>query len=125
MLLFIYLFPVDDGKVYGCARPPILEPQGDDEEEDEDDKEDDDGSPNEDSNDEDFMRGFLFAPDDIQDFMFALKDDQHGIGYQGMDSRSILGGHVTLFDDPVMKQNRRQGIKGNVSNIVNDPQLLW
>eukprot|EP00057_Strongylocentrotus_purpuratus_P002909 XP_003725500.2 PREDICTED: G patch domain-containing protein 1 [Strongylocentrotus purpuratus] len=103
----------DDGKVYGCARPPILEPLGDDE----GDKEDDDESPNEDSDEEDFMRGFLFAPDDIQDFMFALKDDQHGIGYQGMDSRSILGGHVTLFDDPVMKQNRRQGIKGSAFGI--------
>ncbi|XP_063951747.1 G patch domain-containing protein 1-like [Lytechinus pictus] len=105
------------GRVYGCSRPPVLGQQSDDDSDADDNKEGDDDGPVEDSDEEDFMRGFLFAPDDIQDFIFALKDDQHGIGYQGMDSRSVLGGHVTLFDEPVMKQNRRQGIKGRAFGI--------
>ena len=86
-----------------------------DEEEEEEDSKDEPSDDDADS-DEDFMKGFLFAPDDIQDFIFALKDDVHGIGYRGLDSsRSILGGHVTLFEEPVTSKSRRQGIRGHVS----------
>ncbi|XP_071488874.1 G patch domain-containing protein 1-like [Diadema antillarum] len=110
------------GKVYGCARPPVT---GEEEDDDSGNKAGDSDGPSgseddedEDEDEEDFMRGFLFAPDDIQDFIFALKDDVHGIGYHGMDSsKSVLGGHVTLFDEPVTSRNRRQGIKGHAFGI--------
>ena len=98
--------------MYGCEKPPGPGEGNDEEEEDSKDEPSDDDA----DSDEDFMKGFLFAPDDIQDFIFALKDDVHGIGYRGLDSsRSILGGHVTLFEEPVTSKSRRQGIRGHVS----------
>ena len=41
------------------------------------------------------MQGFLFAPHDVHIQQFKGKDDLHGIGYQGMEERVVLGGRET------------------------------
>ena len=50
--------------------------------------------------DEDIMnnqyRDFLFAPDDIPNFVAKPKENLFGIGYQGLERGNVLG-HVNLF----------------------------
>jgi hypothetical protein len=50
-------------------------------------------------------RDFLFAPDDLPPFVATPKENQHGIGYRGLDRTSMLGsrpvsGHINLFEMP-------------------------
>ena len=35
-------------------------------------------------------RGFMFAPHDVAPWQFVAKDDNHGIGYQGMEQQDVL-----------------------------------
>ncbi|XP_071959371.1 G patch domain-containing protein 1-like isoform X2 [Antedon mediterranea] len=67
-------------KVYGCA---ISQADGDQSSEDE------------------YAQGHYFAPKDVESFKFRTKDNQHGIGYKGIDSRTAMFGgheHLNLFE---------------------------
>ena len=51
--------------------------------------------------DEDMMnnqyRDFLFAPDDVPNFVAKPKENLFGIGYQGLERGNVLGHHINLF----------------------------
>ena len=42
-------------------------------------------------------KDFLFAPDDIPNFVAKPKENLFGIGYKGLDRGSNVLGHVNLF----------------------------
>ncbi len=66
----------------------------------------------EDEEEEDLVRykDFLFAPDDVPEFLARPKDNLFGIGYSGLDRNALLGGssgsggHFSLFDEPAAQQ---------------------
>ncbi len=72
--------------------------EGEDQEEEEDDDEEEELSR---------YKDFLFAPDDVPEFVANPKDNLFGIGYSGLDREALLGvtgtgthGHFSLFDEP-------------------------
>ena len=42
-------------------------------------------------------KDFLFAPDDIPNFVAKPKENLFGVGYKGLDRGSNVLGHVNLF----------------------------
>jgi G patch domain-containing protein 1 len=46
-------------------------------------------------------RDFLFAPDDIPEFLAKPKENLSGIGYKGLDRATVLSSHINLFEPPV------------------------
>ncbi|XP_068117508.1 G patch domain-containing protein 1 [Hyperolius riggenbachi] len=82
-------------KTYGCALPPT-------------------GSENsEDEDDEYIPDDITFAPKDVMPIDFSVKDNVHGLGYQGLDPRQALFGssdsHFSLFSDGSDKTFRGMG----------------
>lgn len=72
-------------KVYGCQLPGSSTHSG--------------GSGGDSSDESDSeMQSMTFAPDDYDAFVVKIKDDVFGIGYQGLDKRPVLSGHVQLFE---------------------------
>ncbi|XP_038067893.1 G patch domain-containing protein 1-like [Patiria miniata] len=71
-------------------------------------------SDNDDGEDDDPFKDFLFAPTDVEEIALHPKDDYHGIGYRGLDpSMAGMGGHVALFEEqPVYSRSGRRGIAG-------------
>ena len=48
-------------------------------------------------------RAFLFAPDDVPQFLANPKNNLFGIGYSGLEKPAMFGGsagHINLFEDP-------------------------
>ena len=92
-------------QVYGCSLPSALSSSqtvdnGKDEEEDI------------------FAVGLLFAPKDVDAFMFTPKDDKHGLGYKGLDpSTALFHQNNWLGMDSVTRRVGRKGISGEV-NLV-------
>ena len=83
-----------------------------------------------DSNDEDAIdeqyKDFLFAPDDIPNFVSKPKENLFGIGYKGLDRSDVLGqGHVNLFGAEAlkfdsadkMKKGRKMKITGQAFGV--------
>lgn len=90
-------------RMFGCPLPPSqikdknAEESSDDEEDELDAK----------------YRAFLFAPDDVPEFVAKPKDNLFGIGYSGLD-RSTLSSHINLFEDPQMQKGiTMKGAKSN------------
>ena len=55
----------------------------------------------------------MFAPDDLPAFVLTPKENQHGIGYKGLDRTSVLGnlpssGHINLFEMPLSSAGGHQ-----------------
>ena len=70
-------------QVYGCARPPGPEsaaPPSD---------------PDSDSDSDSALREVLLAPDDSEAPLVRPKHDQMGLGYRGLERRSVLGPTAT------------------------------
>ena len=80
--LSVSLSPLNTGeKVYGCSLPQSSESPP--------------GPPGSDTPLPDEVRKFAFAPQDVQVYHFEGKDDHHGIGYRGMEDRTVLSGKET------------------------------
>ncbi|KZC04879.1 PREDICTED: G patch domain-containing protein 1 homolog [Dufourea novaeangliae] len=78
----------------------------------------DSGSSSEDS--EDDYGDVMFAPDDYEPFRCNPKDNYFGIGYSGLDRRTILSSHVNLFDAPafsVQDKNKKLSIHGQAFGV--------
>ncbi len=90
-------------RMFGCPLPPS---QGDKRSASSDDDDDDDSL-------DPKYRAFLFAPDDVPEFLAKPKDNLFGIGYSGLD-RSTLSGHISLFDEP--QQQKGLTMTGAKSN---------
>ena len=78
-------------RMFGCPLPASQ--QGKTEESDEDE----DIDPK--------YRAFLFAPDDVPQFLANPKNNLFGIGYSGLEKPAMFGGggsggHINLFEDP-------------------------
>ncbi len=80
-------------RMFGSSLPEKYRKDGEEEK-----KEDEEGE------DEEFLKykDFLFAPDDVPDFVAKPKDNTFGIGYSGLDRNALFGGgkHFSLFDEP-------------------------
>lgn len=48
--------------------------------------------------DVEMYKDFLFAPDDVPNFVTQPKENFFGIGYKGLDRNMLLSGHVNLFE---------------------------
>ncbi|XP_029055701.2 G patch domain-containing protein 1 [Osmia bicornis bicornis] len=69
---------------------------------------------------EDDHEDVTFAPDDYEPFRCNPKDNYFGIGYSGLDRRTILSGHVNLFDTPafsVQDKNKKLSIHGQAFGV--------
>ncbi|XP_067211614.1 G patch domain-containing protein 1 homolog isoform X2 [Linepithema humile] len=76
------------------------------------------GSNSEDSDDE--SANITFAPDDYEPFRCKPKDNYFGIGYSGLDRRTILSSHINLFDAPafcVQDKNKKLSIHGQAFGV--------
>ncbi|XP_076248488.1 G patch domain-containing protein 1 [Calliopsis andreniformis] len=76
------------------------------------------GSSSEDS--EDDYGDITFAPDDYEPFVCNPKDNYFGIGYSGLDRRTVLSGHVNLFDAPafsIQDKNKKLSIHGQAFGV--------
>ena len=61
----------------------------------------------------------LLAPEDIQPIDFTPKDNQHGIGYSGIDPSSrIFLGASSLAETFKPTGSEKRGIKGQVGKII-------
>ncbi|CAL7935846.1 unnamed protein product [Xylocopa violacea] len=61
-----------------------------------------------------------FAPDDYEPFRCNPKDNYFGIGYSGLDRRTVLSGHVNLFDTPafsIQDKNKKLSIHGQAFGV--------
>ena len=74
-------------RMYGCKLPKGFSR----EEEEKEAEEEEDIDPK--------YRGFLFAPDDVPEFLSKPKDNLFGIGYKGLD-RPSFATHINLFEPP-------------------------
>ncbi|CAG7726850.1 unnamed protein product [Allacma fusca] len=89
-------------RIYGCALPP---PRSE--------SEDESGS------DDDDIRALLVAPDEVTCPLYNTKDNNFGLGYQGLDKNSLSSGHVDLFG-PALKfkvDDRKMDITGEAFGI--------
>ena len=76
-----------DHKVYGCvAHPQALDKY------------------------EEMMQKFLFAPDNVGEWIFTPKGDLHGLGYSGIDTATADG---SVSEDRTLTL---YGMSGQVSN---------
>lgn len=69
---------------------------------------------------EDDYENVTFAPDDYEPFRCNPKDNYFGIGYSGLDRRTILSGHVNLFDTPAFNmqdKNKKLSIHGQAFGV--------
>ncbi|XP_017764360.1 PREDICTED: G patch domain-containing protein 1 homolog [Eufriesea mexicana] len=69
---------------------------------------------------EDDYGNITFAPDDYEPFRCNPKDNYFGIGYSGLDRRTILSGHVNLFDTPafsIQDKNKKLSIHGQAFGV--------
>ncbi|XP_076286852.1 G patch domain-containing protein 1 homolog [Lasioglossum baleicum] len=69
---------------------------------------------------EDDYGDVTFAPDDYEPFRCNPKDNYFGIGYSGLDRRTILSGHINLFDTPafsVQEKNKKLSIHGQAFGV--------
>lgn len=75
-------------------------------------------SNSEDSGDD--SANITFAPDDYEPFRCKPKDNYFGIGYSGLDRRTILSGHINLFDAPafcIQDKNKKLSIHGQAFGV--------
>ena len=78
------------------------------------------------TNDEDddvYASGILFAPKDVEDFVFSHKDDFHGLGYKGIDVNTALPVQNMRENNMGMSSRRNYfgkvtGIKGQASSYL-------
>ena len=92
-------------QVYGCSLPSAMSSS----------QTVDNGK---DEEDDIFAVGLLFAPKDVDVFLFTPKDDKHGLGYKGLDpSTALFHQENWLGMDSVTRRVGRKGISGEV-NLV-------
>jgi G patch domain-containing protein 1 len=72
-------------KVYGCVLPQDV------------DRENQSGKDSQSSTDDEDDAELSFAPDDLHPFLCKPKDNYFGLGYSGLDRRSVLSSHIDLF----------------------------
>lgn len=92
-------------KVYGCPLPDNATSSGN----------------SESSSSEEENQDITFAPDDYEPFLCKSKDNVFGIGYSGLDKRSILSNHVNLFKPSSLimnEKNKKVSITGQVSCLL-------
>ena len=104
-MAFLYII-----QVYGCAPPSDLLQKICDQTNKQDNDEDVDDI---------YASGILFAPKDVEDFIFTPKDNLHGLGYKGIDvSSALVQNPMESSQGMTMKRNyfgKASGIKGQVS----------
>ncbi|XP_043248784.1 G patch domain-containing protein 1 homolog [Colletes gigas] len=69
---------------------------------------------------EDDYGDVTFAPDDYEPFRCNPKDNYFGIGYSGLDRRTVLSGHINLFDAPafsIQEKNKKLSIHGQAFGV--------
>jgi len=75
-----------------------------------------DKNPEEDEEDDEKYKVFLFAPDDIPSQVTNPKDNYFGIGYTGLDRSSTA--HVNLFDPPKLRvEGKKKAIVGQAFGV--------
>jgi G patch domain-containing protein 1 len=83
-------------KVYGCALPQDV------------DRETQSDKDSQSSTDDDDDVELSFAPDDLQPFLYKPKDNYFGLGYSGLDRRTVLSSHVYLFTPTPLKMEEKK-----------------
>ncbi|XP_046604837.1 G patch domain-containing protein 1 [Neodiprion virginianus] len=94
----------DKTRLHGCSLPPTQEQAM---------ETDSGGSDDEDSN-------ITFAPDDYEPFRCNPKDNFFGIGYTGLEKRSILSQHISLFEPSsfqLQEKNKKLSIRGQAFGV--------
>ncbi|XP_053972208.1 G patch domain-containing protein 1 homolog [Hylaeus volcanicus] len=69
---------------------------------------------------EDDYKDITFAPDDYEPFRCNPKGNFFGIGYSGLDRRTVLSGHIDLFDAPafsIREKNKKLSIHGQAFGV--------
>lgn len=84
-------------KMYGCEIPDSFRPQV------------------ESSSDESECEDITFAPNDYDPYIYKMKLNTFGMGYTGLDKRSILSNHISLFDPPEFSMKDHKNNKISVS----------
>lgn len=95
-------------KVYGCALPQDVNRE----------KASGEDSPY--STDDENDAELSFAPDDFHPFLCKPKDNCFGLGYSGLNRRSVLSSHINLFAPTPLKMEEKKKkvlIIGQVSFI--------
>ncbi|CAL1536527.1 unnamed protein product [Lymnaea stagnalis] len=89
-------------KIYGCAAPPS----------DHDESDSDDYLPKD-------FENITFAPKDVCPIPLEPKDNVHGLGYHGLDSKLALpGSHINLFEAPPVRSSKSsKGIRGQAFGV--------
>ncbi|XP_049956599.1 G patch domain-containing protein 1 homolog [Schistocerca serialis cubense] len=93
-------------KVYGCAPPESTDGYNSS------------GNSSESSDEED--ENITFAPDDYEPFLCKPKDNCFGIGYSGLDRRSVLSSHINLFQPSSLimnEKNKKVSISGQAFGV--------
>ena len=62
---------------------------------------------------DEFHEDVTFAPKDVCLVSFEPKNNNHGIGYRGLDPKSALG-HTGLAESAGVTTSGRRGIRGQV-----------
>lgn len=88
----------ENRKTYGCEPPPGF---GD----------------NNDSDDDIDLGELTFAPRDIEPYLVDPKKDSFGLGYSGLDRRSVLGTVKTSTSFKYSDKNRKLNIKGQAFGV--------
>ncbi|XP_013380300.1 G patch domain-containing protein 1 [Lingula anatina] len=91
-----------EGKVYGCSLPPDQN--------------------SDDSDYDEYAAGLTFAPKDVTPISFEAKDNQHGLGYSGLNPKAALhSGHINLFEpSPIggsTVSGSKRGIRGKAFGV--------
>lgn len=89
------------GKVYGCEVPDEFRKQV--------------SSGSDDATSSDDETELTFAPDDYDPFIYKPKENTFGMGYSGLDKRSILSSHISLFNPPEFKMRDHKNSKISIS----------
>lgn len=89
------------GKVYGCEVPDEFRKQV--------------SSGSDDASSSDDETELTFAPDDYDPFIYKPKENTFGMGYSGLDKRSILSSHISLFNPPEFKMRDHKNSKISIS----------
>lgn len=93
-------------KVYGCSLPESTGGYNSS------------GNSSESSDEEDV--NITFAPDDYEPFLCKPKDNCFGIGYSGLDRRSVLSSHINLFQPSSLimnEKNKKVSISGQAFGV--------
>lgn len=86
-------------KIYGCSLPDQLEKEHVARSE---------SSASETEVDKDEYKNITFAPDDYEPYIVKPKDNYFGIGYSGLDRKSVLSNRIDLFGPSLVVQDKKK-----------------